>query len=386
MNCPVCGASDHIAVLSLTDLPILANARMTPSEGAAAAKGDIELVVCVSCAHLFNQAFDPDALVYDGGYENSLHFSPTFRAHAESVADRLVTDFDLRGRRVAEIGCGPGHLLAMLVKRGVAEALGFDPSYDPERLDAPADDRVRITTDLFPGPAPAEVDLVLGQHVLEHLEDPVGLLRLAALAIDGRGAVHMEVPNGATMLGQTAVWDLIYEHVSYFVPLSLQVAAERSGLAPIRMQSSFGDQFLSVDAVPHPSEPEALPQPTAAMLEAAVSDAVAFGVTASAAIEQARTRLTEATADGPVALWGAGSKGTTYLNLIDVDRSVAAVVDINPRKLGTGVPGTGQVIVSPADLVGVAPATVFVANPVYVDEIAASLHELGLHPTIEALW
>ena len=58
-----------------------------------------------------------------------------------------------------------------------------------------------------------------------------------------------------------------------------------------------------------------------------------------------------------VALWGAGSKGATFTNMLDPDGSVvSALVDKNPRKVGRFVPGTGQPIVAPEDLMAEAEA------------------------------
>jgi hypothetical protein len=78
--------------------------------------------------------------------------------------------------------------------------------------------------------------------------------------------------------------------------------------------------------------------------------------------------------------WGAGSKGNSFLNL--VGRDVKAIVDINPKKRGKFVAGTGQPIVAPEDLIGIEPATVVIMNPVYRSEIAAQLEQLGLKPRL----
>ncbi len=76
----------------------------------------------------------------------------------------------------------------------------------------------------------------------------------------------------------------------------------------------------------------------------------------------------------------------TYLNLVADVAPVAAVVDINPRKAGWGVPGTSLTISDPEAMVGVQPKTVLVANPVYIDEIRSQLEGLGVHADVRALW
>ena len=46
-------------------------------------------------------------------------------------------------------------------------------------------------------------------------------------------------------------------------------------------------------------------------------------------------------------VWGAGSKGVTFLNVLKSDGAIDYLVDINPYKQGLYVPGTGQQVVSP---------------------------------------
>lgn len=69
-------------------------------------------------------------------------------------------------------------------------------------------------------------------------------------------------------------------------------------------------------------------------------------------LEQARARWTAFVRQHPgLVLWGAGAKGATFANLTDVrGEHIVAVVDINPRKCGRFVAGTGHPIVAPTDM------------------------------------
>ncbi len=383
-SCPVCTSNQQHRVLSLPGMPVLVNAQATPQESPFVDRGDIELVVCAGCGHLFNRAFDPTLLDYDATYENTLHYSAHFRQFASGLCDRLVTTHGLVGERVAELGSGPGHFLSMLCDAGVAAGLGFDPSYDPGRLGAPENPSVVISTDLFPADGSLQVRLAYSQHVLEHLDDPIAALaaQRSAVASTG-GVVYTEVPNGELMLQECALWDLIYEHRSYFVPTSLAVACSRAGLSIRVLDTAFGGQFLWCEAVQGDADDHRVSDQDVAV---AVADARRFGRRAVDRIATARRELEALAAVGPVVLWGAGSKGITYLNLVADVAPVAAVVDINPRKTGWGVPGTSLTITSPDDLVGLRPQTVLAANPMYVDEIASLLADQDLRPDIVPLW
>lgn len=382
-GCPVCRSGERTDVLCLPGLPVLINAQVRPDVAVDVPKGDIDLVVCRGCGHLYNRSFDESLLDYDASYENTLHFSPKFREFAAGLADRLVRDYGLDGATVAELGSGPGHFLSMLCERGVARGYGYDPSYDPERLGAPEHAAVTISTELFPDDGSLPVALAYSQHVLEHLHDPVVALRAerSAVAASG-GVVYSEVPNGALMVDQCALWDLIYEHLSYFVPTSFELAHARAGLDVEHSGAAFGDQFMWAEA----RLGTAADTVDRVAVDAAVAAAIEFGETARARIAEARSELAELDEAGPVVLWGAGSKGATYLNLVHDVAPVAGVVDINPRKDGWGVPGTPLAITGSAAMTDVKPTTVLAANPVYVDEIAAELAELGVRADVRPLW
>jgi len=106
---------------------------------------------------------------------------------ARTKADHVVALCEragVRPRRLVEIGCGAGSLLAELAARGVAPALdGYD-------LSAPAVEIARshglpgVRVEVFDGArVPVEdgaYDLAVVSHVLEHVPDPPALLAEAA--------------------------------------------------------------------------------------------------------------------------------------------------------------------------------------------------------------
>ena len=382
--CPVCAAVKATPVLSLPPLPVDLNSQIEPEVASDVTRAPIELVICEACGHLYNGAFDAALVEYDAAYENTLHYSGEFRAHAAELADRLVAEHDLVGGVAVEVGCGPGHFLAMLCERGVGRAIGFDPSFDPSRMETPWHPALTVRAAMLDRAASLHPDLALTQHVLEHLMHPGELLgTFVELLADG-GSVYTEVPNGDLMIERTALWDLLYEHVSYFTEASLRTLLSRAGLTASTMGTSFSDQFLWAESsVVKPSDG----RPTDAEVAQLVDRSVAFGKAAATAIDQAYEDLARSLERGPVVLWGAGTKGRTYLNLVDGAEDIAAVVDINPRKHGDGIPGTTLTITGPELLASLEPTTVYISNPVYRDEIRAELAEGGVHnAAVVPLW
>jgi hypothetical protein len=244
---------------------------------------------------------------------------------------------------------------------------------------------MRIVREYYPTDRPVDADLVVCQHVLEHVPDPAGLVAGVRRSLEGRpGTVaYFEVPDATYMVEQLAVWDLIYEHASYFAAPSLAWLFEQAGFDLVEVDRAFGDQYLHVEARPGSGRPGTSPDPSEL---AKLSELVAgFGDHVRQLTETWDTRLGELVGRGPVAVWGAGSKGVTFLNLVAAGRAVDHVVDVNPNKSGLHVPGTGQRVTGPEALRGQPLETVLVMNPLYVDEIRRTLEDLGSGATVIAV-
>jgi len=366
-------------------VPVLCNVlHPTAAAARAADVGDLELRFCDACGHLWNAAFDPARVTYDAEYENSLHYSPRFQAYARALAAELVERHGLRGGTVVEIACGKGDFLGLLREAGAARAVGFDPSFEPERHGETAG--VEVRRELFTADTAEALscDLLCCRHALEHVADPVAFLRLIhdALAGSPDAPVYIEVPNGLWTVRDLGVWDLIYEHPQYFSARSLALAMARAGYAGVAVAEAFGGQFLGCGAR-RTAGPAAAPRVT-------LEDPAALGVGFDAAARDRRNvwaaRLETWRREGRRAvLWGAGSKGVTFLNVLGAGDEVAGVVDINPHKQGRFVPGTGHAVLAPDRLAELAPETVVVMNPLYRDEIAADLSARGVAAEVLAV-
>ena len=79
-----------------------------------------------------------------------------------------------------------------------------------------------------------------------------------------------------------------------------------------------------------------------------------------------------------VIVWGAGSKGITFLNLFETAGSIDYVVDINPKKHGMFIAGTGQKIVPPERVGEIKPDKIIIVNPVYREEIEENVGAMGI--------
>ena len=385
-RCPVCAWRSVSIFWEMVGLPVHCNVLCkTREEALGVPRGDIRLAVCTHCGFVYNRAFDVGRMDYGSAYENSLHFSPRFQEYAVALAGRLIERYGLRGRAVLEIACGSGDFLRLLCELGGNRGIGFDPSHVSGGSAQERGDNPRFIREFYSERhADYDADLICCRHALEHIPDPVGFLRMLRDNIGARPdtIVFFEVPNILYTLRDLGVWDIIYEHCSYFGVHSLAQSFELSGFIVKQVTEAFGGQFICLEAVPRrghaPDGADGLDADDG-LLRATRYYSARF----RDKLADWRNLLAETAERGQrLVVWGAGSKGVTFLNMLRDAGSVDYVVDINPRKHGMYVAGTGQKIVGPQFLQEYKPHTVIVVNPVYRDEIRSRLGQMGVQANV----
>jgi hypothetical protein len=147
----------------------------------------------------------------------------------------------------------------------------------------------------------------------------------------------------------------------------------------LNLAEAFEGQFLLVEAKPQDLDPPNPGVPFASGGDALAGKVAAFSHRSHEKMAGWQRRIDALRQSGRKAvLWGAGSKGISFLNMLHVEGEIEYVVDINPRKEGKYVTGTGQQIVRPDFLPGYHPDAVIVMNPIYRQEIEGMLSQLGL--------
>jgi hypothetical protein len=253
--------------------------------------------------------------------------------------------------------------------------VGFDPS-------APdGDGGVTLVRDHYTeAHRDRPADLIVCRQVFEHVDAPREFLAGLRRTIGDRATpVFFEVPNVRNIVRELSIWDIIYEHCSYFGVESLVRAFTEEGFHIEATELLYEDQFLGLHA--RPSGGAVVKGSDVSELTALVGS---FAKAFDGRIRGWNRRLLEMGGRGDTAVvWGAGARGTSFVNMLDAADHIRYLVDINPRKHGKYVPGTGQEIVAPERLREIRPDLVIVMNPVYLEEIRGSVRELGIDAEIQ---
>lgn len=338
-TCPACGY--HIAVLfydggrqPLATLGWPGSA----DEARAMPKLPLQFVRCVDCGHVFNAAFDYKQVPYHD-HPNLMFNQGTrwseFLEHARgAMLQRLPAN-----PTVVEIGHGSGHFLQALAQaRPTGRYIGFDPHGAAEAAHRSVEFRRALfhpESDL----GKLRPDLLISRHVLEHLTDPLGFVQSLSFAASEAAfepLLYLEVPCIDRALETGRSEDFYYEHNSHFTTESFSRMLARS--------------FTSIDALDHGYNGEVV----YAFLRLKgrlehlrhAGRARAFAALCRTSRQVIQLELANLYLAGKrVAFWGGTGKCAAFLQAHQVDAErFPLVVDSDPDKVGTYVPGTGQLI------------------------------------------
>lgn len=384
LRCPVCGHQSSAPFFAFAQLPVFCNVLWPDlSQAKSADRADIQLHFCTTCGFIWNGQFDPTRLCYSKHYENSLHYSARFQEYATALIGRLVDEHDIREVDIVEVGCGKGDFLVELCRRGGNRGRGFDVSFEGRAdLDTTGAEVEFYDAFYTTEYAYLPVDVVISRHVLEHIEQPVEFLQHLREIAGERGGVRLffEVPNGRHTFENLAVWDIIYEHPNYFTLPSLAYTFARAGFAPKAIQAEYGNQFLSILA--------AINGGSFGMSEYEDELHSLWRVTDEFTVRFHHYRMkwenelrSLRDSGRRAVIWGAGSKGVTFLNMMASSSFIEYAVDLNPRKHGRYIAGSGQKIIDASYLSQYRPDDILIMNPLYESEIRAAAAELNLDAT-----
>jgi hypothetical protein len=381
-SCPSCGSTSISLFYEVAQIPVHSVVLMHCKEEAQRiACGDIRLGLCHTCGLIANFAFQENLLNYAAEYESTQAYSPTFGTFHHQLATQLIARHDLYGKHIVEIGCGRGEFLKLLCRLGDNRGLGFDPAYGRGMDEDTETGNVKFIRDYYSEEyTDLPADFIVCKMTLEHIFETrafAGLLR-RALGSNTAAIVFVQVPDATRILKEAAFWDIHYEHCCYFTPTSLWALFQESGFYPIVVRRAYHDTYLIIEARPKTASKE-----YSLSGKAKVAEVEALVDHFEREIEGATARWKKSiralnSGKQRVVIWGSSSKATAFLTTLGIASGIDYVVDINPYRQGTFMPGTGQRIVAPDFLKEYQPNDIIVINPIYCEEVTNTIEALGI--------
>ena len=317
--------------------------------------------VCNECLLVQTEDFASRETFFSESYAYFSSFSTSWLGHAEAYVAAMAKRFGLdASSRVVEIAANDGYLLQYVKARGIP-CLGVEPTASTAA--AAREKGIEIVEDFFGVALAARLvadgwsaDLMAANNVLAHVPDINDFVAGFARLLKPAGVATFEFPHLLNMVTEAQFDTAYHEHYSYLSLTAVERICAANGLRLFDVATTpwhggslrvFADR---ADMAAHPVSDH-----VAAMLasetRAGMRDG-AFYAGFQQTAQRVRNDFVEFLIDCQrqglkVAAYGAAAKGNTLLNFAGVKPDLLSfVVDKNPAKQGTFLPGSRIPIVS----------------------------------------
>lgn len=366
LTCRFCDAPVSLSLVDLGATP-LANSYL-PVGKPVALKAErcypLHVVVCEGCWLAQTTETPPADAIFSHDYAYLSSWSAGWVDHARRYATAMTARFGLGPQsKVVEVASNDGYLLQHFVAAGIP-VLGVEPAGHAASL---AEDKgVPTKVEFFHAASAARLrdqghaaDLMVANNVLAHVPDIRAFVEGFKVLLKPQGVATFEFPHLARLLTQVQFDTIYHEHYSYLSLTFVQRLMREAGLQVFdieRLPTHGGSlRVFSCHPGAHPVSPsvaEVQAEEDALRLDTAV------GYTGIAAkveriLADFRAFLLSAKAAGKtVAGYGAAAKGNTFLNVAGIgpQDGIAFVVDRNPSKQNTLLPGSHIPVLAPVQI------------------------------------
>src|SRR5262245_18912535 len=214
---------------------------------------------CPSCDFIYVRNVPSDQYLADWYHtfcgENPDHYEPDRRLHKRLknwwFARRIKRLARGRGR-VLEIGYAHGNLLKALQRQGGQEVEGIDYSEGPLQHLKSLGLNVSVASIERKNYPDEHFDVIVGLHVLEHVQNPIGFISEVRRVLRSRGRIYFQVPcptywrarlQGTRCRAFTPPW-----HLWYFSPKAMRIFLSQHGFRVISAHRLSHRAHLTVTA------------------------------------------------------------------------------------------------------------------------------------------
>jgi hypothetical protein len=346
--------------------------------------------VCESCFLVQLEEFEsPDRIFSDYLYFSS--YSDSWLSHAKRYCDSATTRFNLtKDSFVVEVASNDGYLLKNFVERGIP-CLGIEPAANVAKV---AQSKGVPTESVFFGEESArqivsrhrKADLMIANNVLAHVPDINSFVAGFAIALTPSGSVTFEFPHLLQLIENNQFDTIYHEHFSYLSLLAVERIVSKHGLKVTEIENlpTHGGS-LRVTACHagapnrpvHPSVLETREREKRAGLDR-IETYTRFTESVLRTKRAFLSFLLQAQSEGKgVVAYGAAAKGNTLLNFCGVRGDlIQYVVDRNPHKQGTYLPGTRIPVFAPERIAETKPHYVVILPWNLRDEVSEQLSSI----------
>ena len=235
INCIICGSKKYSSFFHVNNVPVHPYIKSKDQNFS----GNLEIIKCSNCGHLFNNLFDENILnqLYSSNIITNTPVSEGMINSVLSLRDWLLNNSMSKVRNVLEIGGGSG-ALAISFNDFVDNYLMIEPSVSEEnKKKINQFSNLKVSTSKFPNfDIESDYDLIICRQVLEHIPNPLIFLRSIYEITSKHTQVYIEIPSANYIVSNKSVIDFHYPHVHYYFEENIKILFAKFNFEVIDIQ------------------------------------------------------------------------------------------------------------------------------------------------------
>jgi len=315
---------------------------------------DLKIYQCQQCGLVQHNLKPVD---YYKDVIRAIAYSEEMGSFREKQLAEWIQKFNLKDKKILEIGSGQGEYLELLLRAGGKNVYGVENSKESVEIAKKKGLNIQqgyLSKD-YENSYAENFDAFATFNFMEHWPDISSSLHsLQNSLIDGAVGL-VEVPNFDFILKNGMYSEFTTDHIFYFTEKTLRTVLETHGFDVIEINSIWHDYILSAQVKKRPAINKS-----------------GFSTKQNKIVKELRNFVNKFKKN-EVIIWGAGHQALAVTSIANLDLKVNHVVDSAKFKQDKYTPGTHLLIKDPQSIHQDLPKAIIIMAAAYSDEVAKIL-------------
>ena len=316
---------------------------------------DLKIYQCQQCGIVQHNLKPVD---YYKDVIRAIAYSEEMGSFREKQLAEWIQKFNLKDKKILEIGSGQGEYLELLLKAGGKNVYGVENSKESVEIAKKKGLNIQqgyLSKD-YENSCAERFDAFATFNFMEHWPDIRGSLHSLQNYLNDGAVGLVEVPNFDFMLKNGMYSEFTTDHIFYFTEKTLRTVLETHGFDVIEINSIWHDYILSAQVKKRPA-----------------LNIKSFTTKQNKIVNELRNFVNKFKKN-EVIIWGAGHQALAVISIANLDLKVSHVVDSAKFKQDKYTPGTHLLIKDPQSIHQDLPKAIIIMAAAYSDEVAKTLN------------
>ena len=315
---------------------------------------DLKIYQCQQCGLVQHNLKPVD---YYKDVIRAIAYSEEMGRFREKQLAEWIKRFNLKDKKILEIGSGQGEYVELLLRAGGKKVYGIE--YSKESVEIAKKKGLNIQQGYlskdYENSWAERFDAFATFNFMEHWPDISSSLLSLQNSLNESAVGLVEVPNFDFMLKNGMYSEFTTDHIFYFTEKTLRTVLETHGFDVIEINSIWHDYILSAQVKKRPA-----------------LNISSFETKQNKIVRELRDFVNKFEKN-EVIIWGAGHQALAVISIANLDLKVSHVVDSAKFKQDKYTPGTHLLIKDPQSIHQDLPKAIIIMAAAYSDEVAKTL-------------